>query len=110
MPQSPTGLATIGFAFVMLVILLVVGMMRPTTHNKLAAIEPVVYRIDPNTADVDELSLLPGIGPGIARRIVDDRRANGRFDSAIEMQRVPYVGEKTAAAIDPWIEFEPEKP
>lgn len=108
MTERPISIATISLAFIMLVIVLVVSTRRATTQHELAASEPVTYRIDPNTADVDELSLLPGIGPGIARRIVDDREANGRFGSSVQMQRVRFVGEKTSAAIDPWTVFEPE--
>ena len=36
-------------------------------------------RIDPNRASEEELDRLPGVGPSLARAIVADREANGRF-------------------------------
>src|SRR5215813_7930431 len=36
-------------------------------------------RIDVNTASVEELKRLPGVGPAIASRIVEHRRKHGPF-------------------------------
>jgi competence protein ComEA len=36
-------------------------------------------KIDLNTAGVEELQTLPGIGPALARRIVEHRREHGPF-------------------------------
>jgi competence protein ComEA len=49
-------------------------------------------RIDVNRATADELERLPGIGPALARRIVDHRDANGRFRSLEELETVPGIG------------------
>jgi competence protein ComEA len=92
-------------------LLLVVGLLaklRTEPREPFAASEPVTFRIDPNRADAPSLCLLPGVGPGIAERIVNDREANGPFASADQMRRVPYVGEKTATAIEPWVVFPPK--
>lgn len=43
-----------------------------------------------NTADADELARLPGIGPVLARRIVERRP----FHSMEELARVPGIGPK----------------
>lgn len=58
--------------------------------------------VNANTASVDELQTVSGIGPAIAQRIVDERR-NGPFKSLDDLQaRVKGVGEasirKMAAA------------
>lgn len=47
-----------------------------------------------NTAGVDELDELPGIGPVIARRIVDYRTEHGRFASPEELLEVKSIGRK----------------
>lgn len=49
-------------------------------------------RIDINTASAVELTLLPGIGPRLADRIVEDRERNGPFRSLDDLQRVRGIG------------------
>ena len=49
-------------------------------------------KLDLNTASAADLVRLPRIGPGLARRIVDDRTRNGPFLSVDELTRVPGVG------------------
>jgi competence protein ComEA len=44
--------------------------------------------IDLNRATTDELTRLPGVGPGLARRIVDSRDAGGPFARVDELTRV----------------------
>lgn len=49
--------------------------------------------VNANTASIDELQTVSGIGPTIAQRIVDERR-NGPFKSLDDLQaRVKGVGE-----------------
>lgn len=50
--------------------------------------------ININTASVDELDTLPGIGPVTAQAIVDERESNGSFSSIEDIQRVSGIGEK----------------
>ncbi len=54
-------------------------------------------KININTADSETLDRLPGIGPSIARRIVDYRKEHGRFKSTSELLQVPGIGEKKLA-------------
>jgi competence protein ComEA len=60
---------------------------------------PVGLLIDLNTATAAELELLPGIGPALAARIVDDRRVNGPFASVDELGRVTGIGAKKLGAL-----------
>ena len=55
--------------------------------------------LDPNLASAAELEALPGIGPALAQRIVDDREARGPFASTAELARVPGIGPVRLAAI-----------
>lgn len=57
--------------------------------------------IDLNSASAAELEMLPGIGPTLAQRIVDDREANGAFASVEGLQRVRGIGPRTVEKIAP---------
>ncbi len=57
--------------------------------------------IDLNTADLDALKTLPGIGPALARRILEDRAANGPYREAADLLRVKGIGPATLARIRP---------
>jgi competence ComEA-like helix-hairpin-helix protein len=63
-------------------------------------------RVDVNTADAAELERLPGVGPQLARLIVAEREARGRFRSAAELSRVPGIGPKTAARLGEYVATE----
>jgi competence protein ComEA len=56
-----------------------------------------------NTAGVEELDTLAGIGPRTARAIVEYRETYGRFTSVEELLRVPGIGPKKLAALRPHI-------
>ena len=47
-----------------------------------------------NSATVDQLEELPGVGPALAARIVDWREANGSFKNVEELSSVSGIGEK----------------
>jgi competence protein ComEA len=55
--------------------------------------------VNVNTATAEELQTLPGIGPALARRIVEHRAAQGPFRSAEELEKVPGIGPTTATRL-----------
>ncbi|MEE1650985.1 helix-hairpin-helix domain-containing protein [Brachybacterium sp. J144] len=57
--------------------------------------------IDLNTATVQQLVELPGVGPAIAQRIVDHREANGPFTSVDDLLEVSGIGPATLEKIRP---------
>jgi len=52
-------------------------------------------KIDVNTADAEELMLLPGIGPALSGAILEERRASGGVESLEGLARVGGISEKT---------------
>src|SRR5712691_5263392 len=52
-------------------------------------------RVNINTAGVDELVTLPGIGKAYAERIVEYRQKNGPFKKVEDIINVCGIGEKT---------------
>jgi len=55
--------------------------------------------VDLNQADVTALESLPGIGPALARRIVEER-ASRPFASVAELKRVRGIGPATVARLE----------
>lgn len=55
--------------------------------------------LDVNRAAAAELAALPGVGPGLAQRIVEERGRRGRFDSPEALRYVLGMGPKKLAAI-----------
>lgn len=61
--------------------------------------------VDVDRASASELEALPRIGPALAKRIVEDREANGPFGSIEGFQRVRGVGPRMAAALSGTVTF-----
>ena len=56
-----------------------------------------------NSAGIEELSLLPRVGPTVAQRIVDFREENGDFKSTEDLLLVKGIGEKTFERMAPYV-------
>jgi competence protein ComEA len=61
------------------------------------------YQVDINRAQIPEFLLLPEIGEALARRIVEDREANGPFRDHDDLRRVSGIGPKTLETIRPYL-------
>lgn len=64
--------------------------------------------VNVNTATVEQLQLLPGVGPALAERIVAFREANGPFRSAEELEAVKGIGEKALDRLRPYLQVSGE--
>ncbi len=64
-------------------------------------------RIDLNQADASALTVVPGIGPRLAARIIEDRAERGRFERLEQLERVKGVGPKLRARAEAYLEVRP---
>ncbi|MFD3531590.1 helix-hairpin-helix domain-containing protein [Streptomyces sp. NPDC058664] len=56
-----------------------------------------------NTATVEQLDTLPGVGPVLARHILDHRTEHGGFRSVGELREVNGIGERRFADLEPLV-------
>ena len=65
----------------------------PTSPANYPATSPTAQRINLNTAPAKELEALPGIGKGLAERIVEHREKYGPFRRAEHLMMVRGISE-----------------
>jgi len=61
------------------------------------------FLVDLNMAHWAELAQLPGIGEGLARRIVESRQREGPFTDHDDLRRVRGIGPKTLEQLKPYL-------
>jgi competence protein ComEA len=64
---------------------------HPKTHK---SAPKVTLPIHINTATVEEICALKGVGPKLAEKIIAVREAQGPFKSGADLQKVPGIGKK----------------
>ena len=73
---------------------------KPARATALAALRKG-QQIDLNKATVEDLQLLPRIGPSLAKRIVEGRAARGSFSQVDDLLRIRGIGPKTLERLKP---------
>jgi len=78
---------------------------RVPAASPVATTAPVksVSKVNLNRASADELQVLPGIGPVLAQRMVDWRKAHGRYRTVDDLQEVKGIGKKRLEQLRPLV-------
>lgn len=82
--------------------LVVVGVTPPPGAGGGSATDPGAGGagvVNLNTATMDQLQTLPGVGPVLAQRILDYRQAHGGFRSVSELRQVSGIGDARFAQL-----------
>jgi competence protein ComEA len=80
---------------VVCVLALCVGLMLSSVSVMAQKSTPAATeKINLNSATADQLQTLPGIGPAIAKSIVEHRTKVGKFNRIEEIMKVKRIGEK----------------
>ena len=77
---------------------------RPKKERKNA--KKVNLPVHINSASVEELCALNGVGPKLAEKILDTRNALGPFKKAEDLQKVPGIGKKKLEKLLPGVIFD----
>lgn len=78
----------------------------PNENQPQQSVEDKPALLNINTASVEELQTLSGIGPQMAKRIIQYREEHGNFTSVDALMEVKGLGEKTLEKLKPFISAE----
>jgi len=76
------------------------------TENNSITKTSLTTKININTANSEELQLLPRVGPALAESIIQFREEHGPFQKIDDIQRVKRIGPKTFEIIKFYITIE----
>jgi competence ComEA-like helix-hairpin-helix protein len=65
------------------------------------------HPIDLNTATLEQLEELPGVGPVTAQKILDFRKKSGPFKSVGDLLAIPRISKNRFAKIKPYVYVKP---
>ncbi len=71
--------------------------------------QPAASLVNLNSATQAELEKLPGVGPAMAKQIIDYRQKNGGFKKIEELMNVKGIGEKSFLKLKALITIAPAK-
>ena len=83
--------------------LLLIGLPDGAGSDPAAAASGTAGPVNLNSATIDQLDALPGIGPVLAQRILDWRSANGGFTTVRDLDQVSGIGDAIFSELEPLV-------
>jgi len=77
-----------------LILVFVLLSLNQVAFAQAAAAKETGKQVNINTAGQSELEALPGIGPSLAKKIMDFRQKNGPFKTTQDLMAVQGIGER----------------
>ena len=100
-------------AFVALFVLIaaapLVADQASTQSQQASPAQPAGSLINLNSATQAELEKLPGVGPAMAKQIIEYRQKNGGFKKVEELMNVKGIGEKSFLKLKTLVTVAPAK-
>lgn len=75
----------------------------PRTEKQSRSSSPSHFPVPVNTASLEQLNAIPGIGETTARNILEYRNRKGKITSATELTAIKGIGKKTLQKIEKYI-------
>ncbi|TAJ78137.1 helix-hairpin-helix domain-containing protein [bacterium] len=77
----------------------------PAPSASVPVTETLAEKVDLNSATVERIESLPGVGPKLAGEIVAYRERGGMFHSAEDLLQVKGIGPKRLHRLEPYLTF-----
>ncbi len=77
---------------------------KPKKERK--SVKKVTLPVHINSASIDELCALNGVGPKLAEKILEAKNAFGSFKTGEDLQKVPGIGKKKLEKLLPGVIFD----
>ena len=103
-PSARSGAITAaGLALSLLCLLAGAAPLSASPEAPSAAKSGPAQPIDINSASVEQLTAVPGIGPSLAQRIVEFRKKEGPFQRVEDLLKIRGIGERSLEKIRPHV-------